>query len=48
LEKLWPVNEEKAFKSTGSLLPFAAFVFLKYNLKSFSQLFREIKRKITG
>jgi SAM-dependent methyltransferase len=48
LEKLWPIAEEKTFKSTGPLLPFALFAFLKYNLKSFSQLFREIKRKITG
>lgn len=44
LEKLWPRDETKNFKSAGPLLPFRLFVFLKYNLKSFAQLFREFKR----
>jgi SAM-dependent methyltransferase len=47
LEKLW-LSEEKSFKSAGALLPFRLFVFLKYNLKSLAQIFREAKRKIAG
>ena len=48
LEKLWPTQEEKSFKSAGVLLPFRFFVLLKYNLKSFGQLMREAKRKLVG
>jgi len=48
LEKLWPIAEAKNLKSAGPLLPFRLFVFLKYNLKSFAQIFRETKRKIAG
>jgi hypothetical protein len=44
LENLWPIDEAKNFKSAGPLLPFRLFVLLKYNLKSFFQLFREVRR----
>jgi len=48
LEKLWRRDDEKNFRPSVFLLPFRLFVFFKYNLKSFSQIFREIKRKIAG
>jgi hypothetical protein len=46
LEKLWPLSGEKNFNSAGPLLPFRLFVFLKYNLKSFAQFWRETKQRI--
>jgi len=48
LEKLWANEEANNFKSVSPLLPFRLFVFVKYNLKSFAQIFRETKRKIAG